>query len=231
MDFMRGGELFFHLRKDYQFSHKRTQFYIAQITIALEFLHKKGIVYRDLKPENILLDQNGNLRLADFGLSKDGMIFDDKTNTFCGTAEYIAPEIILRKGHDKSVDWWSLGVLMYEMLTGVAPFHARNRKQLFKNILMKEPDFTKYKFTPEEKDLISKLLQMNPKNRICNSHLDAKELKHHPYFRGLNWDKLMRYELKAPFIPKLKSDKDLRNFDKMFTREKIKETPASVVQD
>jgi len=134
---MRGGELFFHLKKSYKFSEKRARFFIAELILGIEFLHQNGCVYRDLKPENVLLDEKGHIKLADFGLSKTGIEEGQKTNTFCGTPEYIAPEILIRAGHDKSVDWWSLGSLLYEMLSGAPPHYSKNKKLMFKNILFK----------------------------------------------------------------------------------------------
>jgi serine/threonine protein kinase len=135
MDFLNGGELFWHLRKDMKFSEKRARFYAAEIVCAIETLHANGIIYRDLKPENIILDSTGNLKITDFGLSKQGLGNDTqeanaKTYSFCGTPEYLAPEIITGQGHDKAVDWWSLGALIYEMLSGRPPHYSKNRKQM-----------------------------------------------------------------------------------------------------
>ena len=137
LDFVNGGELFSHLRKEKKFSESRAKFYAAEIILALEWLHSNNIIYRDLKPENILLDAEGHIKITDFGLSKKGA--KKKTYTFWGTPEYLAPEIIIGKGHDKSVDWWSLGSLLYEMLWGRPPFTDKNRKEIFRLIISSKP--------------------------------------------------------------------------------------------
>ena len=135
LDFMQGGELFYHMRQSFVFNLERTRFYAAEIVLALEFLHKQGIIYRDLKPENVLLDRDGHIRIADFGLSKQGIHAGLQTFTFCGTPEYICPEILKGVGHDKSVDWWSLGAIIYEMLTGAPPHYSKVRKRMYYNII------------------------------------------------------------------------------------------------
>jgi serine/threonine protein kinase len=220
MDFMNGGELFFHLRKDKKFSENRAKFYAAEIILALEHLHSKGVIYRDLKPENILMDCDGHIKICDFGLSKQGIQGDTKAYTFCGTPEYLAPEILKGIGHDKAVDYWSLGALLYEMLAGMPPFYSRDRNQMFRNILEK-PVEMKPHFTPEACSLLSALLVVPPSKRMSNPY----DMKRHEFFRGIDWEKLQRREVKPPFRPNVSGIKDLRYFDKMFTEESVNETP------
>ena len=162
MDFINGGELFFHLRRCTKFSEDRTQFYAAEILEALEYLHSQGIIYRDLKPENVLIDSDGHIKLTDFGLSKKFFNGEQKTYSFCGTPEYLAPEILKGIGHDQAVDFWSLGALIYEMMAGAPPFYSRNRDVMFKNMLSK-PVEMKSHFSPQAVDLLRNLLQVDVK--------------------------------------------------------------------
>jgi serine/threonine protein kinase len=159
MDFINGGELFFHLRKKQRFSEDRTRFYAAEILLALDYLHSIGVIYRDLKPENVLLDSEGHIKLTDFGLSKQffGSERNQKAFSFCGTPEYLAPEILKGTGHDKAVDYWSLGALIYEMLTGAPPWYSRNRDEMFRNMLSKPFDVKPY-FSAAATDLLRLLL-------------------------------------------------------------------------
>jgi serine/threonine protein kinase len=164
MEYLNGGELFFHLSKEGSFSEIRAKFYIAEILIGLNYLHSQGIIYRDLKPENILLDCDGHIRLTDFGLSKDGLESESsKAYTFCGTPEYLAPEILRCQGHDKAVDYWSLGAVMYYMLSGAPPFYSKNKHEIFKNVLTK-PIGRLQNITNEGNDLLQGLLKIDVKN-------------------------------------------------------------------
>lgn len=163
MPFLSGGELFQHLRKFRTFDEEKVRFYGAQIALALEYLHKKGIVYRDLKPENILMDDKGYLRLADFGMAKK-LKEDEKAMSFCGTPEYLAPEIITMEGHDKNSDWWSFGILLFEMLCGLPPFYTDNLDKMYDMIKTHQVKFPKrYNISEDAKDLIRKLLEKDPK--------------------------------------------------------------------
>jgi len=222
LDFMIGGELFFHLRKAQRFTESRAKFYIAEIILSLEYLHSKNIIYRDLKPENVLMDAEGHIKIADFGLSKQGVSYGTKAYTFCGTPEYLAPEILKGQGHDKAVDWWSLGALLYEMLSGAPPFYSKDRNQMFRNILEKPVEMRPF-FSGEAKSLLSGLLTIEPAKRLSN----PLDIKAHAFFRDIDWSKLSKKLIKPPFKPKLLNDKDLRHFDRMFTEESIQETPLN----
>eukprot|EP00033_Pygsuia_biforma_P001612 GCRY01001814.1.p1 GENE.GCRY01001814.1~~GCRY01001814.1.p1 ORF type:complete len:368 (-),score=36.94 GCRY01001814.1:608-1711(-) len=219
MDYINGGELFFHLKKEGRFSEERVRFYVAEITLALGHLHKNGIIYRDLKPENILLDNNGHVVLTDFGLSKDLQSMDGNTHTFCGTPEYLAPEVLKATGHGKAVDWWSLGTLMYEMLVGLPPFYSQNVQTMYRKILHDPLSFPPH-VSPLAQSLLKGLLARDPYKRTGGGEGDAMELIHHPFFRGIDWDRLERRQILAPFIPDVKDVSDLSQFDTCFTQEK-----------
>ena len=221
-EFMQGGDMFFHMH-DGQiviFSIEKTRFYILELVLALEALHKNNMVYRDLKPENILLDSKGHVKLTDFGLSKILEDDDDKAFTLCGTPQYLAPEVLLRQGYDKMVDWWSLGCVMYEMLVGKLPFAIKKGMKLSIKIYEKKIDFPK-KINEDAKDLVEKLLVVNPKERLGYGPDGTEDIKNHPFFSEIDWDMAMEKKLKPPFIPKLKNDTDLRYFDIMFTEKAI----------
>ena len=227
-EFMQGGEMFFHLHKEKRFSNEKTRFYIIEIILAIEFLHKNKMLYRDLKPENIMVDSNGHIKLTDFGLSKMVKKQKDKAFTICGTPQYLAPEILSDDGYDYSVDWWSLGCVMYEMLVGKAPFRIPKGSYLTAELYKKKitiPEFV----TDEAKDLISSLLVPNPKKRLGYGPDGSKKIKEHPYFLGINWDDAWNRKLNPPFVPILKSETDLTYFDKMFTEEKIEGSKVSEV--
>jgi serine/threonine protein kinase len=220
-EFMQGGDMFFHMH-DGQiviFSHDKTRFYILELVLALESLHKNNMVYRDLKPENILLDSKGHVKLTDFGLSKILEDEDDKAFTLCGTPQYLAPEVLLKKGYDKMVDWWSLGCVMYEMLMGRLPF-AIKRGMINLKIYEKKVDYPR-KISNEARDLIEKFLVVNPTERLGYGPNGTDDIKNHPFFNGVDWDLAIQKKYKPPFIPKLKNDVDLRYFDNCFTDEPI----------
>ena len=216
-DYMSGGELFWHLQKEGRFNEERAKFYIAELILALQHLHMHDIVYRDLKPENILLDANGHIALCDFGLSKANLTKNATTNTFCGTTEYLAPEVLLDEaGYTKMVDFWSLGVLVFEMCCGWSPFYAEDTQQMYKNIAFGKVRFPRDTLTTEGRNFVKGLLNRNPKHRLGAS-LDAEELKRHPFFADIDWDALCRKKITPPFKPKLKSETDTSNFDPEFT--------------
>lgn len=216
-DYMSGGELFWHLQKEGRFDEKRAKFYIAELILAIEHLHKNDIVYRDLKPENILLDANGHIALCDFGLSKANLTKNDTTNTFCGTTEYLAPEVLLdEQGYTKMVDFWSLGVLVFEMCCGWSPFYAEDTQQMYKNIAFGKVRFPRDTLSLEGRNFVKGLLNRNAKHRL-GANDDAEELKRHPFFNDVDWEALSKKVITPPFKPSLKSDTDVSYFDPEFT--------------
>jgi len=225
MDFINGGELFHHLHKEKRFSEERTRFYSAQIISALSYLHSLGIVYRDLKPENILLSKEGNVVITDFGLAKEGLHGQNaRTETRAGTPEYLAPEVIKGNKYTKAVDWWSVGILIYEMLTGSPPYVSDQIQQLFEKIIKSPVTFPKT-ISAEASDLITKLLQKDPVKRLD----DPSKICAHPWFKGIDWKKLFAKEITPPFVPKVSDDFDVSNIDPSFLQEDLdedeKETP------
>lgn len=233
-DYMSGGELFWHLQKAGRFTEERAKFYIAELILALEHLHNHDIVYRDLKPENILLDAKGHIALCDFGLSKANLAANATTNTFCGTTEYLAPEVLLDEtGYSKLVDFWSLGVLVFEMCCGWSPFYDDDLQTMYKNIAYGKVRFPKDAMSLEGRNFVKgvciqphdhmvvesntvQLLNRNPKHRLGATH-DARELKEHPFFADVDWETLVRKDVVPPFKPKLTSETDTSNFDPEFT--------------
>ncbi|OAA73304.1 serine/threonine-protein kinase sck1 [Cordyceps fumosorosea ARSEF 2679] len=216
-DYMSGGELFWHLQKEGRFDERRAKFYIAELILAIQHLHNNDIVYRDLKPENILLDANGHIALCDFGLSKANLTKNDTTNTFCGTTEYLAPEVLLdESGYTKMVDFWSLGVLVFEMCCGWSPFYAEDTQQMYKNIAFGKVRFPRDTLSQEGRNFVKGLLNRNPKHRLGATD-DAEELKQHPFFNDIDWTLLTQKRIAPPFKPKLKSETDVSYFDPEFT--------------
>lgn len=214
--FINGGELFYHLQREGRFDLSRARFYTAELLCALETLHNLDVIYRDLKPENILLDYQGHIALCDFGLCKLNMKDNDKTDTFCGTPEYLAPELLLGQGYSKVVDWWTLGILLYEMLTGLPPYYDEDVPKMYKKILqapLRFPDG----FDRDAKDLLIGLLSRDPSRRLGRN--GAQEIKDHPFFSQLSWRRLMMKGYIPPFKPPVSSAMDTSNFDQEFTKE------------
>ncbi|XP_014209613.1 ribosomal protein S6 kinase beta-1-like [Copidosoma floridanum] len=216
LEYLCGGELFTYLDREGIFLEDTTCFYLSEIILALKHLHKLGIIYRDLKPENILLDREGHVKLTDFGLCKEHIQDDTVTHTFCGTIEYMAPEILLRSGHGKAVDWWSLGALMYDMLTGMAPFTGADRKKTIEQILKGKLTLPQY-LSPDARDLIRKLLKRQVPQRLGSGPEDAEQIMNHRFFNHLNWQDVILRKLVPPFKPALKSADDTSQFDEQFT--------------
>ncbi|KAJ9637091.1 uncharacterized protein PV06_01382 [Exophiala oligosperma] len=221
--FVNGGELFHHLQKEQRFDINRSRFYTAELLCALECLHGFKVIYRDLKPENILLDYTGHIALCDFGLCKLDMKDEDRTNTFCGTPEYLAPELLLGHGYTKTVDWWTLGVLLYEMLTGLPPFYDENTNEMYRKILQEPLHFPGPEIVPAAaKDLLQKLLDRNPERRLGAG--GAAEIKAHHFFAGIDWRKLLQRKYEPSFKPNVVDARDTANFDKEFTSEVPKDS-------
>lgn len=225
MDFVNGGELFFHLQKEGKFSEDRVRFYVAEILLGLEYLHTKGIIYRDLKPENLLLSADGHIIMTDFGISKEGLAMtSDRTSTFCGTPEYLAPEVLKQEKYTKAVDWWSLGTLMFEMLSGLPPFYTEDVQNMYYNII--NTKLTMPKGSNEDaQGLLNGFLEKDPLKRLS----DPADIKKHPFFKGIDWEKLYAKQVKPPYIPPVKSKVDDSQISPEFTEDSIEEaaTPPS----
>ncbi|XP_017844059.1 cAMP-dependent protein kinase catalytic subunit 3 [Drosophila busckii] len=208
-DYVCGGELFTYLRNAGKFTSQTSNFYAAEIVSALEYLHSLQIVYRDLKPENLLINRDGHLKITDFGFAKK---LRDRTWTLCGTPEYIAPEIIQSKGHNKAVDWWALGVLIYEMLVGYPPFYDDQPFGIYEKILSGKIEWERH-MDPIAKDLIKKLLVNDRTKRLGNMKNGADDVKRHRWFKHLNWNDVYNKKLKPPIMPDVHHDGDTKNFD------------------
>ncbi|CAB4010712.1 kinase DC2 [Paramuricea clavata] len=209
-EYVCGGELFTYLRTAGKFSNTTGLFYSAEIVSALAHLHSVNIVYRDLKPENLLLDLDGHVKITDFGFAKE---VQDKTWTLCGTPEYLAPEIIQSKGHNKAVDWWALGVLIYEMLIGYPPFYDDNPFGIYEKILAGKVEWPKTMDNSHAKDLIKKLLVHDRTRRLGCLKNGAEDVKAHKWFRGIDWEVVIQRKLQPPIVPKMRHAGDTRNFD------------------
>lgn len=222
-DYKSGGELFWHLQREGRFTEERARFYIAELVLALEHLHKYDIVYRDLKPENILLDATGHVALCDFGLSKPDLGAGQLTNTFCGTTEYLAPEVLLdESGYSKLVDFWSLGVLLFEMCCGWSPFYAEDTQQMYRNICFGKIKFPRGAIGDDGKQFVKGLLNRNPKHRL-GAQNDAQDLRNHAFFKDIDFDALSKKQLTPPFKPSVESDESVANFDPEFTETDLKQ--------
>lgn len=226
LDYCAGGELFCHLQKHGKFLEPRARFYTAELTLALQHIHSLGVVYRDLKPENVLLDNKGHVRLTDFGLSKEGVTAHHKgAHSFCGTPEYLAPEILARRGHGSAVDWWSLGALLYEMLTGLPPFYSRNREQLFEGIKSGHLTYPAY-LSGSARKLLRSLLKREPRERLGSGPTDAEEIKAHVFFKTIDFVALLDGTILPPWTPPVFGSLDTSHFDREFTSLPINSPPA-----
>uniref|UniRef100_S4RTA2 non-specific serine/threonine protein kinase n=1 Tax=Petromyzon marinus TaxID=7757 RepID=S4RTA2_PETMA len=225
MEYVNGGELFFHLSRERVFSEDRTRFYGAEIVSALDYLHtEKNVVYRDLKLENLMLDKDGHIKIADFGLCKEGITDGATMKTFCGTPEYLAPEVLEDNDYGRAVDWWGLGVVMYEMMCGRLPFYNQDHEKLFELILMEDIRFPRT-LSNDARALLSGLLKKDPKQRLGGGVDDAKEIMRHSFFAGIIWQDVYDRKMTPPFKPQVASETDTRYFDEEFTAQTITITP------
>uniref|UniRef100_A0A672GPF0 Protein kinase C eta type n=1 Tax=Salarias fasciatus TaxID=181472 RepID=A0A672GPF0_SALFA len=227
MEYVNGGDLMFQIQRSRKFDEARSRFYAAEVTSALMFLHRHGVIYRDLKLDNILLDAEGHCKLADFGMCKEGILNGVTTTTFCGTPDYIAPEILQELDYGPSVDWWALGVLMYEMMAGQPPFEADNEDDLFESILHDDVLYPVW-LSKEAVSILRAFMTKSPNKRLgCVVAQGLEEaIKLHPFFREIDWTLLEQRKIRPPFKPRIKTKRDVNNFDQDFTREEPVLTPV-----
>jgi len=224
MEYINGGQLFYHMRKESLFTEDLARFYAAEIIVALEHLHKSNIIHRDLKPENILITSQGHICLTDFGLAKEEVESDEGASTFCGTLEYMSPEMIKGVKYGKPADFWSVGILIYDMLWGQPPFHSKNRKKLQDQILNKKINMPSY-WQKETQAFIRAITNRDPKKR-----LKIDQIKGHPYFKGFRWAKFGRLEIEPPFKPNIeKGDMDVSNIDEYYISKDPTFSPANAI--
>lgn len=223
MEYAAGGDLMMHIHTDV-FTEPRAVFYAACVVLGLQYLHESKIIYRDLKLDNLLLDTEGYVKIADFGLCKEEITYGSTTKTFCGTPEYLAPEVLEDNDYGLAVDWWGTGVVMYEMICGRLPFYNRDHDVLFTLILMEEVKFPR-NISAEARGLLSGLLAKIPSERLGGGPDDVKEIMAHPFFASINWKDLENKKITPPFKPQVTSETDTRYFDSEFTGESVELTP------
>lgn len=214
-EFAAGGDLMMQIHEDV-FPEPQARFYLACVVLGLQFLHEKKIIYRDLKLDNLLLDAQGFLKIADFGLCKEGIGFGDRTSTFCGTPEFLAPEVLTQEAYTRAVDWWGLGVLLYEMLVGECPFPGDTEEEVFDCIVNADAPYPRF-LSVQGLELIQKLLQKCPEQRLGAGEQDAEEIKTQPFFSTTDWQALLARTVQPPFLPTLCGPTDLRYFEGEFT--------------
>ncbi|XP_014482440.1 PREDICTED: serine/threonine-protein kinase N isoform X2 [Dinoponera quadriceps] len=223
MEYAAGGDLMMHIHADV-FGEPRAVFYSACVVLGLQYLHENRIIYRDLKLDNLLLDTEGYVKIADFGLCKEGMGYGDRTGTFCGTPEFLAPEVLTETSYTRAVDWWGLGVLIFEMLVGESPFPGDDEEEVFDSIVNDEVRYPRF-LSLEAIAIMRRLLRKNPDRRLGSSERDAEDVKKQAFFRHIAWDDLLLRRVKPPFVPVIQSVEDVSNFDEEFTSEKPQLTP------
>ncbi|XP_026670041.1 serine/threonine-protein kinase N isoform X4 [Ceratina calcarata] len=223
MEYAAGGDLMMHIHAEV-FREPRAVFYSACVVLGLQYLHESRIIYRDLKLDNLLLDTEGYVKIADFGLCKEGMGYGERTGTFCGTPEFLAPEVLTDTSYTRAVDWWGLGVLIFEMLVGESPFPGDDEEEVFDSIVNEEVHYPR-SLSLEAVAIMRRLLRKNPDRRLGSSEKDAEDVKKQAFFRQISWDDLLLRRVKPPFVPVIRSVEDVSNFDEEFTSEKPQLTP------
>ncbi|XP_055372881.1 atypical protein kinase C [Condylostylus longicornis] len=243
IEFVRGGDLMFHMQRQRRLPEEHARFYAAEISLALNFLHEKGIIYRDLKLDNVLLDHEGHIKLTDYGMCKEGIRPGDTTSTFCGTPNYIAPEILRGEDYGFSVDWWALGVLLYEMLAGRSPFDiagasenpdqwkylyqlSENTEDYLFQVILEKTIRIPRSLSVKAASVLKGFLNKNPADRLgCHRESAFMDIVNHPFFKSIDWEMLEQKQVTPPFKPRLDSDRDLANFPPEFTEEAVQLTP------
>jgi len=225
MEYCPGGELFFHLSRAGRFSEGRCKFYTCELVLAVGYLHSLNIIYRDLKPENVLVDANGHAKITDFGLSKEGVMDNISAKTTCGTPEYLAPEVLNKKGHGRGVDFYSIGALIYEMLTGLPPYYTKDRDKLFRRIAKGDLEYPTY-VNASAKACMQGLLLLDPERRLGGGPTDVEEVKAHAFFGDVDWRAVYESRIPVPFKPNLSGDGDAKYFDKEFTGQNVCDSEA-----
>uniref|UniRef100_A0A8C4HXF9 protein kinase C n=1 Tax=Dicentrarchus labrax TaxID=13489 RepID=A0A8C4HXF9_DICLA len=232
IEYVNGGDLMFHMQRQRKLPEEHARFYAAEICIALNFLHEKGIIYRDLKLDNVLLDHEGHIKLTDYGMCKEGIRPGDTTSTFCGTPNYIAPEILRGEDYGFSVDWWALGVLMFEMMAGRSPFDIitdnpdMNTEEYLFQVILEKPIRIPRSLSVKAASVLKGFLNKDPKERLgCQVQTGFTDIKSHTFFRSIDWDQLEKKEVTPPFKPQISDDYGLENFDTQFTNEPVQLTP------
>lgn len=229
MEYVSGGDLMWHIQKA-RFSQRRAQFYAAEVLLGLKYFHDNGVIYRDLKLDNILLTTSGHIKIADYGLCKEEMWYGNTTSTFCGTPEFMAPEILKEQKYGKAVDWWAFGVLLYQMLLGQSPFRGGDEEEIFNAILTDEPLYP-IQMARESVEILQALLTRDPTQRLGAGPRDAEEVMEHPYFRNISFDDVLNLRIPPPYLPEVKSEHDISNFDDEFTAETPRLTPVNSTLD
>lgn len=227
LEYCQGGELFFHLTRAKRFGEAATRFYTSEIVLALEYLHGKGVIYRDLKPENVLLCIEGHVKITDFGICKEGVLDNTSAQSHCGTPEYYAPEMLEGRGHGRAVDWYTLGALAYEMLTGLPPYYSRNRDKVFERIRRGRLDFPAY-VSSQARSLISSLMNFDPNKRLGGGAADGEEVRLHNFFDAVDWQQVLQREVQPPFRPQASNPLDTRYVDSQFKNLKLTDRQFSM---